>query len=329
MTRLLLHAPTEDELARMYWELAKLGAPGAGAQRPWEYEPRSREELTCLAAEMCRYDARLLTILVSWLGQRWAELNPLRLRVEMRRMRAPQALCVVLAFVRSAAVDPELRRLVAYVSAGVLPARPVERFFFDSERPGSRLAERNLGRSLIEYSRWGFLGLERPQTDVFRKTDVGRYDRASRVDLLRRLAKQRGELTLATYVAELDHAVSRPQAVKDARAAGLLLRGTKRGGKWLWPVPGLRVTLGPAPLVAHTARGEARADQLADEQGTLLSEPDEHGWIGVRAGGRSWRLKAASLRVIDADAALPRAPRSDEPAARRRPKAAKLAVVSR
>lgn len=301
MKRLLRHPPTENELARMYWELAKLGAPSGGARRAWEYAPRSREELTCLAAEMCRYDARLLTVLVSWLGERWAELNPLALRLEMRRMRSPQALCVVFTFVRSAAVDPELRKLVAYVCAGVSPARPVERFFFDSERPGSRLAERNLGRSLVEYSRWGFLGLERPQTDVFRKTTVGRYDRASRIDLLRRLAKQRGELTLATYLAELDHAVSRPQAVKDARAAGLLLRGTKRGGKWLWPVSGLRVTVGPAPILARTARGELRADALADQPGRLLSEPDERGWIAMRAAGRTWRVKAASMRAAEDD----------------------------
>lgn len=302
MKRLLARPPTEDELARMYWELAKLGAPSGGAKRPWTYAQRSREGLICLAAEMCRYDARLLTILVAWLRESWAELNPLTLRVEMRRMRSPQALCVVLSFVRSGAVDPELRKLVAYVCSGVAPARPVERFFFDSERPGSRLAERHFGRSLVEYSRWGFVGLERPQTDVFQKTTVGRYNRASRVDVLRRLAKRRGEVTLTEYLAEIDQAISRPQAVKDARSAGLLLRGTKRGGRWVWPVAGLRVAIGPAPITVRAAKTETSADVLAHKLGKLTSEPDEHGSIRVRAMGRSWQLRAAQLKLLEESA---------------------------
>jgi hypothetical protein len=297
--QLLAHAPTDNELARMYWELAKLGAPGGGAQRPWPYKPRSREELISLASEMCRYDARLLTILVSWLRETWGALNPLALRVEMRRMRSPQAACVVLSFVRSAPADAELRKLVAYVCSGIPPARPVERFFFDSERPGSRLAERHFGRSLLEYSKWGYIGLERPQTDVFRKTTVGRYDRASRVDVLRRLAKRRGEVALSEYLAEIDGAISRPQAVKDARAASLLLRGTKRGGRWAWPVSGLHVAIGPAPITVRVAKGEVSADVLAHKLGKVLSEPDEQGWIRVRAMGRTWQLRAAHLKPTD------------------------------
>lgn len=310
MTRLLLDAPTEDELARMYWELAELGAPSAGAKRPWRYQPASREEIVCLAAEMCRHDARLLTVLVAWLRQSWEALNPLALRREMPRMKRPQALCVTLSFVRSGRVDPELRRMVAYVCAGWRPVSPVEQFFFDGDRPGSKLGERRFGRSLAEYSRWGFLGLERPQTDVYRKTTVGRFDRASRIDLLRKMAKRRGEITLTEYLGEIDHAISRPQAVHDARAAGLVLRGRKRGGRWVWPAAGARVAVEKDSISIRVRGAETTTEALAGQIADVTSEPDDRGWMRVRAAGRSWELRAADVTIAEGGAHRPSRRRS-------------------
>ena len=70
-------APTEDELARLYYELAKLGATSVGDERPWPYAPQGREQLVVLASQMMRYDARLLSILVQWLAAYYDTLNPL------------------------------------------------------------------------------------------------------------------------------------------------------------------------------------------------------------------------------------------------------------
>jgi hypothetical protein len=277
----------------MYWELSALGAPAGGEKRAWPYAPATREELVCLAADMVRYDARLLTVLVGW--QAWLSLNPLELRKGMRAMATPQALCVVLAFVRDATRDDELRRFADYVCGGWPRVEPVERFFFDVERPHTKLAERRMGRSLTQYSRWGFVATERPQADVTQKRTVGRYDVATRIDLLRRLAQRRGELRIAEYLAELDGAVSRHQAVLDARAAGLLQRGKKRGTHWLWPREGLRVQVRRGDVRVEVS-GASRVLHLAAPRAAIvLAEPDARGWIPVRAGRARWRVSARDL----------------------------------
>jgi hypothetical protein len=297
---LLRHVPSEDELARMYGELSALGAPAGGEHRSWPYEPRSREELICLAAEMARYDARLLTILVAWHG--WLTLNPLELRGAMRTMAAPQALCVVLTFVRGAATDDELRRFSDYVCGGWPRVAPPERFFFDLERPHTKLAERRMGRSLTQYSRWGFVATERPQIDVFDKRAIGHYDQATRLDVLRRLAQRRGELRIAEYLAEIDDAVSRHQAVLDARAVGLVQRGRKRGTRWAWPRRGMAVRVRRGDVSAAGEKGPKVLHLESPRNATVLAEPDARGRIAVKLGGRRWIVSARDLSASDSDA---------------------------
>lgn len=281
MTELLAHPPSEDELARLYWELAKRGAPAGGAPREWPYDPSSPEELAALAADMSRYDPRLITILVSWITARWTELNPLALRLAMKRMTTPQALCVIVTFVRRATTDAELRAFVDYVCSGWSAVSPTERFFFDVERPHTKLAERRLGQSLLEYSRWGFVGLERPQLDVFRKHAIGTYDLRTRLRVLRRLAQRHREIRLSDYLAEIDHSVSPTMAARDARAAGLLQRGQKRGSRWVWPRPGTIVRLDPGEIEARGPRGESVLHLDRTRLATVISEPDEDRWISL------------------------------------------------
>jgi hypothetical protein len=93
----------------MYYELALRDAPSVGRKRAWPYRVASYEELIALAAEMLRYDPRLLSILLQYLMTSWSSLNPVSLRALMKRMRWPQALLVVLDFAKSATNDPELR----------------------------------------------------------------------------------------------------------------------------------------------------------------------------------------------------------------------------
>ncbi len=144
----MLHPPSEDELARLYWELANIGATPVGAERPWPYEPSSREQHIALAGDMLGYDARLLSILVQWFRAHFMSLNPLKLRQALAEMRSPQALLVALEFAKSEHDDGELAWFADYVSAGVRRVEPAARFFIDAEKPGTRGAERNLGRNL-------------------------------------------------------------------------------------------------------------------------------------------------------------------------------------
>lgn len=312
MSERLLHgAPSEDELARMYWELSALGAPAGGEKRSWAYAPATREELVCLASEMARYDARLLTILVAWLVNAWETLDPLALRRCMATMQSPQALCVVLTFVRDAARDEELRRYAEYVCGGWPKVDPPEHFFFDVERPHTKLAARRFGRSLAQYSRWGFVATERPSIDVFSKRAVGRYEPRTRIELLRRLAQRRGELRLSEYLDEIDHSVTRRQAAIDARNAGLVQRGTKRGARWVWPREGIEVLIRSGDVrVRESAASPVTSLQVASPRAaTVIAEPDIGSWIPLKAGRTMLQVRARDLIARDADDAALRSRR--------------------
>jgi len=250
---LLAHAPTERELERLYWELARIGATSVGKRQPWRYRPASQEELLALAGEALRYDARLLSVLLQFFLEHWQKVDPIELRRQMTRMRWPQALLVVFAFARLATKDPEVRHLVDYLSAGWPRLEPAERFFLDAERPGSRTAERRLGRNLGPYARWGFIGTERPTADAATKAAVGRYDARTRRDILRALLERHGEVTLRDYLEAVDHAVTRQQALTDLHGMpDLELHGHGRAARWRLRTPR------PEPARAGPGRATAR-----------------------------------------------------------------------
>lgn len=233
MSAALQHAPTQEELARLYHELAKLGATSVGDDLPWSYAPQTHEELITLASQMMRYDARLLSVLVQWLVTHYATLNPLNLRRELREVRWPQSLLVALEFAKLSTSDAELEAFVKYVGAGFDRIEPAERFFFEIERPGSRAATRNLGRNLAPYSRWGFVGRERPTVDPVSKRSVGRYDVATRRRILDELVDRYPDFSIADYLSAVDHSVSRQQALADLQACRAITRsGQGRGARW-------------------------------------------------------------------------------------------------
>lgn len=221
-----------EELARLYHELAREGAPSVGRHYEWPYEPASIEALLTLGCEMVRHDPRLLSILLHWFIARWNEMNPRHIRERMSEMRWPQALLVVVTFARAARPhDVELRYFSDYLSAGWHPVTPPQRFFFEVERPGSRRAIRRQGRSLVPYSKWGFIGTERAAADIFEKELVGRYDAATRQRIAAELAV-RGPFPIRRYLDAIEGSVTRAQARDDLRAAGLVVSGRGRGARW-------------------------------------------------------------------------------------------------
>jgi hypothetical protein len=230
---LLAHAPTEAELERLYYEIARIGGSSVGRKRPWSYRLESKEALIALAAELLRFDPRLLSILLQLLVRKWQSFNPVALRRQMHAMRWPQALAVVLEFVKEASSDAELRHFCDYLAAGWPRIEPAERFFLDAERPGSRMAARRMGRNLRPYARWGFVGSERPIADPATKRTVGRYDAPTRSQILSDLVERASELTLAEYLEAVDHGISRQQALLDLkRCPELVVIGRGRGAKW-------------------------------------------------------------------------------------------------
>lgn len=229
--------PTDDDLARAYFELAALGASASGRRSPWPYEPRSPEELVCLCCEMSRHDPRMLGVLIELIANGFDRLHPTHLRRAMQTVRFPQALCVVLDFAREVRADRELTLYARHVCAYVPRLTPFVHFFVDDVRPGTKLASERMGRSLAPYSRWGFLGMERPTVDPTTKRTVGRVDARTRHQILQRLNEQddgRG-FTLNDYLSAIDGEVSRQQARADLIAEGFEPIGHGRGARWQKP----------------------------------------------------------------------------------------------
>lgn len=230
----LVRVPTDDDLARMYFELGERGASATGARTEWPYAPANDEELVVLASQMARHDARLLGVLVELLIRRWRRLSPMVLRDSMRRTRFPQAFAVAVEFARDAEGDPELTLWARHVCHGWPRRVPPEHFFVDDVRPGTRLAERRRGRSLLPYSRWGFAGVERPTFDPHRKRSVGRYDPATRRRILDALVTEAGPegVTLGRYLDAVDGSISRQQARSDLVRAGLHPSARGPAARW-------------------------------------------------------------------------------------------------
>ena len=228
----LVRVPTDGDLSRAYHELAARGAPLVGRAARWPYRPARDEELVCLLAEMARYDARLLGALVELCLERWTALSPMALREAMRRMRRPQAWCVVVEFAREGGHDRELSLWANHVTALWPRVDPVEHFFVDDVRPGERSAARRAGRALAAYARWGFLAVERPTIDPHRKVRLGRYDARSRQAILAALVERTPSVTLAEYLEAIDQSVTRQQAIVDLQRLGLRPDRHGPGASW-------------------------------------------------------------------------------------------------
>lgn len=224
--------PTTAHLARMYHELAKIGAASAGANRPWPYRISSKEELLALACDMSRFDPRLFNILAGYFIAHWQEINPTALRGLYKKMECPQTVAVIGEFLTEVADDSEADSFAKYLMSG-LKAVPPQFYFHDLYAPGGKLAERAVEEGLYEFKKWGFFACERPVTDMKEKGTSGTLDIASRRNILRRLLQDKKEIVLSDYLAEVNDSVSRQQALIDIKSSGLAQsHGSGRGAKW-------------------------------------------------------------------------------------------------
>jgi hypothetical protein len=225
------------ELARLYHELAAIGARVEGRRYPWRFGKPSPEELVVLAVQASRHDARLLWATVELLARGYARLNPLELRRAAQRARWPAAVGVAFEFARRAARSEELDGYAEFVTAPIAPARG-ERFFLGARAFGGVQARRDAEESLAEYKRWGYLGREEPFSKELGVAAHGTLGRQERMNLLRRLAERRGEVTFAEYFAALRGRVSPRQASRDLRDAAFLEKeGRTRDARYLLRAP--------------------------------------------------------------------------------------------
>ena len=228
------HLSIDRPLAlRAFAALDARRAPLVGRNARWLYHPASDDDLYCSIAEMARHDARLLGAPVELFLERWVSIAPTLLRAAIRRMRWPQAMCVVVEFTREAGHDHELTLWARHVCADWRPVDPAEHFFVDDVRPGERLATRWIGRSRAAYSRWGFLAVERPTIDPHRNVRVGRSDARTRRPILDTLVSSPAQsVTLADYLDAIDGSISRQQALADLHRAGLAPTRPGPGATW-------------------------------------------------------------------------------------------------
>lgn len=233
MKMLLKKIPTEGDLSRLYWELAIIGAPSVGEKRDWIYQYKSKEELIALACEMLRYDPRLLTILVIYFLTRWEDINPVKLRQFGKNMKCPQTLGVLKEFIVTYLKDKELKYFFEYLIKDIKPV-PIQLFFIHLYSVGSKKNTMIVKKSLQEYSKWGFLGIERPMVDLGRKETIGSYSFQTRQKMLKDLLKMKKRVTLSIYLQKLNFSISRQQALYDLKQCeALRLVGHGRGATWV------------------------------------------------------------------------------------------------
>lgn len=227
---ILKSPPNEKHLSRLYYELAERGAFCIGEKKAWPYHPKNLEELLALAAEMSRYDPRLLGILVGFISKHASQIQPQEFRNFYRKMETPQSIAVIAEFVKSSTSNAELNYLMDYLQKGLHPT-PIQLYFKNLYTPGGKWMQRAAEESLAQYKKWGFLALESPTLDVYTKKTVGHPDASSRRNILKRLFKEKKQIRMKDYLERLGGKISRQQALKDLERLAEL-KGHGRGAVW-------------------------------------------------------------------------------------------------
>lgn len=229
---ILKRIPTEDDLARIYYEMASIGARCAGDRCDWPYSDMDRYSLLALAAEMSRFDPRLFGIIVEYFIDQWKEINPAKIRTSFDLMETPQIFGVVCEFLKKAGIDPEVIPYSTYLTSGLKPV-PMQFFFHGLYNVGGPLAKRAAEFGLAEYKKWGFLASERPAIDSRSKKGVGTLDKTSRINILKTLLNRKNKIKISDYLRALENSISRQQALIDLNRCSFAEKtGRGRGAYW-------------------------------------------------------------------------------------------------
>lgn len=229
---LLQSSPTLSHLARLYYELGKIGSRTVGKKVQWPYGKPDRETLLALAAEMARYDPRLFEALAELLGRTWNTFSPLRVRQLMLQMHTPQVFGVLGAFVQQLDATAECAYFFEYLMRGWKPVSP-QLFYQHHYAPGSRRALRAATESVAEFRAWGFCAEQGPVLSQANKRAAGTYGNAARQNIVSRMLTHHPTITVKEYLTAVHYSISRQQAYADLKAyPGLTHDGRGRGSRW-------------------------------------------------------------------------------------------------
>lgn len=223
-----------SDWSRLYWELAQIGVRTVGEKRRWAYSFETKTALLTFALACSRSDPRLLGALTDYVFSHWRDLDAVGLRSGYyHQLDTPQILAVIAEFVKGASQEREAIVLMEYLQADLAPV-PFQLFFTGLYPPGSAFAVREASESLLEYKKWGFLARERPMLYGNDRQTLGTLPSRARLQILERLARQAGSVSMGTYLSAIHHSVSRQQAYHDLRHASFLVPlGKGRGSHWV------------------------------------------------------------------------------------------------
>ena len=107
-------------------------------------------------------------------------------------------------------------------------------FFLGIYSMGSEKQIQMVKRSLKEYVRWGYLGMERPQVEFGTKKTVGKYSFETRMKIIDDIIHHAKQITMRSYLQVLDFTISRQQALYDFKHhPHLKIKGRGRGAAWI------------------------------------------------------------------------------------------------
>lgn len=224
---------SQNQAARLYWELQKRGAYCTGERLPWAMENFSEEELLTLAIAQSRYDPRLLAILTDFFRNP-QRLDPIRFKQCLREAEGLQTAAVIGEYVLESSPKQGVRDLFDFLRSGV-PPLPTQLFYRGLYPIAGRKIDEALSKPLWAFKKWGFLAADAPllKERAMRRSYL--YDSQARLQILRELSSH-GAFRLRDYLAALQYSISRQQALKDVRSVSWIQkRGCGKGSVYRGP----------------------------------------------------------------------------------------------
>lgn len=225
--------PSQNDLARLYHELGRLGARTVGKKVAWSHRPKDKEELLCLAGDFSRFDPRLFEALVEYMVRSWNKIAAITMRSYLQKMAVPQTVGVLGEFTKNMLLDAEVRNFFDYLLKDIPPV-PFQLYFHNLTTPGTPAMQKMVTEGVLEFRKWGFLSDMRPTVDQKGKKTTGHYDHTTRHQIIKRLINKDSPITLAQYLRALHGSLSRQQAYLDLKNhPGLTTKSHGRGAVWM------------------------------------------------------------------------------------------------
>lgn len=221
---------TDQETARLYWELSRRGAFCSGKKFQWKYQFSSLEELIALGFLQSRYDPRLLEILVDFFAHQELPIDPIGFKSVLKLEEALPLACVVGEFVLETTSSQATKELFHFLALGTRPVST--QLFFKGIYPiGGRKGEEVLEKPLWAFKKWGFLAINPPlHKDRFSEGRIYLYDETSRSHILKEIVREKRRIRMADYLKAVGFSISRQQALKDLKNfPGIVQKGVGRG----------------------------------------------------------------------------------------------------